>query len=237
MFLDKYFTLDNDTIRFSQQQASDFAKRVAQDFNPIHDVGAKRFCVPGDLLFAVVLNRHGLNQHMQFRFSGMVGEGVGLHLRSCEADKLCVVDGKDKPYLDVTFKGDLTRDPGLIDSLVQSYVKFSGRVFPDVLVPLMQQRDAMINPNRPLVVYESMAIDLDRLDIPSLELRLNDAQFHVEGKRGDVRLEFVLEQEGKQVGSGEKKMVLSGLRPFDYEHLQTLVDAYHERRTAMFGEE
>ena len=50
----------DERISFSEQQASDFAKGVAGDFNPIHDPGAKRFCVPGDLLFAVLLHRFGI---------------------------------------------------------------------------------------------------------------------------------------------------------------------------------
>ena len=54
MFLAPYFSEQNQAISVSAQQASDFAKKIAQDFNPIHNVGAKRFCVPGDLLFALV---------------------------------------------------------------------------------------------------------------------------------------------------------------------------------------
>jgi hypothetical protein len=48
MFLSPYFTKQDQSVFISAQQASDFAKKIAGDFNPIHDVGAKRFCVPGD---------------------------------------------------------------------------------------------------------------------------------------------------------------------------------------------
>ena len=51
----QYVTSTDRSMQFSQQQASQFAKGVAGDFNPIHDVGGKRFCVPGDLLFACLL--------------------------------------------------------------------------------------------------------------------------------------------------------------------------------------
>ncbi|MGL5048946.1 MAG: DUF3581 family protein, partial [Shewanella sp.] len=68
MFLAPYFLKQNQAISVSAQQASDFAKKIAQDFNPIHDVGAKRFCVPGDLLFALVLTQYGLSQSMKFGF-------------------------------------------------------------------------------------------------------------------------------------------------------------------------
>ncbi len=36
--------------------------RVVDDFNPIHDEDNKRFCVPGDLLFSVLLANVGLSQ-------------------------------------------------------------------------------------------------------------------------------------------------------------------------------
>ncbi|MGM8892055.1 DUF3581 family protein, partial [Psychrobacter sp. 1Y1] len=78
MFLSSYFKKENQSVSITPQQASDFAKIVAQDFNPIHDVAAKRFCVPGDLLFALVLNEYGLSQKMTFNFAGMVGDGVKL---------------------------------------------------------------------------------------------------------------------------------------------------------------
>ena len=57
MQLNQYFSETDNSFEFTRQQASDFAKKVAGDFNPIHDVISKRFCVPGDLLFAVLLSK------------------------------------------------------------------------------------------------------------------------------------------------------------------------------------
>ena len=51
MLVEKYYSEVGQEVRVSRQQASDFAKNIADDFNPIHDVQTKRFCVPGDLLF------------------------------------------------------------------------------------------------------------------------------------------------------------------------------------------
>ena len=56
MFLSPYFQQTGSTLTVSPQQASDFAKGIATDFNPIHDPDAKRFCVPGDLLFSLILS-------------------------------------------------------------------------------------------------------------------------------------------------------------------------------------
>ncbi|MCV6022657.1 DUF3581 domain-containing protein, partial [Escherichia coli] len=76
-----------------------FAKRVAGDYNPIHDEDNKRFCVPGDLLFAVLLSKEGISQKMRFRFSGMVNDGIELHIENkCEKES-AVVDEAGKEYL------------------------------------------------------------------------------------------------------------------------------------------
>ena len=71
MNMEKYYHLENSKLSFTRQQASDFAKLVAGDFNPIHDPESKRFCVPGDLLFAVIIRHYGLRQVMGFSFSGI----------------------------------------------------------------------------------------------------------------------------------------------------------------------
>ena len=57
MFLTPYFSTEDNQFQFTREQASHFAKKVAADFNPIHDEDNKRFCVPGDLLFAVLLQK------------------------------------------------------------------------------------------------------------------------------------------------------------------------------------
>ncbi len=232
MQLAKYYSASDQQIQFSRQQASAFAKEVAGDFNPIHDPDAKRFCVPGDLLFALVLARYGLSQHMHCQFSGMVGEGVKLNFQDSDAEHLDISDSNGKTYLSIQRQGAISRDPELINSLTRHYVAFSGRTFPHILVPLMAKHAVMINPDRPLVIYESMTIALDSVDIGSPELELTDAQLKVEGKRGDVRLVFCLKDAGKLVGKGEKTMLLSGLRPYDEGLIDRLVADYGERKRA-----
>ena len=59
-FLSDFFLLDSaGCYEVSAEQGSRFAKEVAGDFNPIHDHDSKRFCVPGDLLFAIALSDFG----------------------------------------------------------------------------------------------------------------------------------------------------------------------------------
>ena len=55
MFLKQFYETHDNSIRIPAHQASTFAKEIAHDFNPLHDADAKRFCVPGDLLFSLVL--------------------------------------------------------------------------------------------------------------------------------------------------------------------------------------
>ena len=96
-------------IQVSRQQASNFAKQIADDFNPIHDVEAKRFCVPGDLLFALALSKYGLSQRMSFTFSDMVGDGIALQFPPA-GNKITVSDNNGKEYLHIEREGDVSID-------------------------------------------------------------------------------------------------------------------------------
>lgn len=230
MFLDRFFSTNEGRISFSRQQASDFAKTIADDFNPIHDVDAKRFCVPGDLLFAVVLGRYGLSQHMRFTFSGMVADGVPLNFPVTDDSRFVITDEQGREYLGIERSGAVTTDPQTLAGLTRCYVAFSGMTFPHILVPLMAQHQVMINPERPLVVYESMVIDMTRLGITDPVLHLTESSLDVQGKRGNIRLKFQLTEADEPVGSGEKNMVLSGLRPFEQAAIDQLVNEFNSRK-------
>lgn len=231
MNLDKYYNLDGCKLSFTRQQASDFAKSIAGDFNSIHDVESKRFCVPGDLLFSVIIHHYGLRQTMGFSFSGMVGDDVALILPEVNAREISIYDEHDKKYLDISSNGTHSRNRDLIDSLTRNYVEFSGHTFPHVLVPLMKEKNVMINTERPLIIYDHMRISLETLDIESVELSLSDSIFRLYGKRGDVALNYDLCCNGEQVGKGQKKMVLSGLREYEQDRIDELIETYNECKT------
>lgn len=235
MNLEKYYTLDGSRLSFTRQQASDFAKSVAGDFNPIHDIDSKRFCVPGDLLFSIIIHHYGLRQTMGISFSGMVGDDTTLILPEVDAREISIYDEHDKKYLDVSTNGGHSSNPVLIESLTRNYVKFSGETFPHVLVPLMKQNNVMINPERPLVIYDHMRISLDRLDIDSVNLSLSESIFRLYGKRGDVALNYDLSCNGELVGKGQKKMVLSGLREYDQASIDELIAIYSGRKNRHSG--
>ncbi len=230
MQLETYYTDQADTITFTRQQGSAFAKGVAGDFNPIHDEDNKRFCVPGDLLFSVVLHKTGLSQRMRVTFAGMVSDNVPLSFEASDDQTLTIRDDKGKEFLSVQRDGETSHDQALIDHIIRSYVEFSGQTFPHILVPLMAEHGVMINPDRPLVIYESMAIDMKRLDIEAPTLSLASSSLEVDGKRGSVRLAFNLSCDGEVVGEGEKRLVLSGLRPFDKEKIDQLARSYAARK-------
>ncbi len=232
MQITDYFSTEGEFIHFTRQQASDFAKKVANDYNPIHDPDAKRFCVPGDLLFAVALSKVGLSQNMHVQFTDMVTDGIMLDLPKGGTGHSSICDEKGKHYLDIKCEGDVTLDQGVIESLTRQYVEFSGQTFPHILVPLWKQHNVMINPARPLVIYQSMSIQLDTLDIKQPTLEIADVSLQPKGKRGDVSLGFQLMDGGVRIGTGEKRMVLSGLREYDQDQVDGVVAFYNERKNA-----
>lgn len=229
MFIDQYYTANNGTISFTREQSSNFAKHVADDFNPIHDLDSRRFCVPGDLLFAVIIARYGLSKHMEFQFTGMVDDSSELILPEPEQE-LAFDDEAGKKYLSARRSGDNSREEALIDNLTNAYVEFSGHTFPHILVPLLAEQNVMFNPARPMVFYASMVIDLDRLDIETPTLVQEKNELTLDGKRGEVQFAFNLVDSGSIVGRGIKRVVLGGLREYDATVMDNAVTTFNARK-------
>lgn len=230
MFLQSFYTESDNQFSVSGEQGSQFAKQICNDYNPIHDPDSKRFCVPGDLLFALSLNNYGLSEKMNFDFSGLVPADKLLVFPTSDSSELVIKDEREKAYLTLVREGDNNSDSKAIEHLVKSYVAFSGHSFPYILVPLMEQHQVMINNNRPLVMYQSMSLNLDQLELEKPEVKLINADMQVEGKRGNVTLHFAINDGGKAVGRGEKKLVLSGLREFDAQVMDQLIKEYEARK-------
>lgn len=229
MLIEDYFNNQEGKVCFTREHASNFAKQIAGDFNPLHDTDSKRFCVPGDLLFSIILSKYGLSQHMEFGFLGMVVDGVELNFPA-PSPHLLISDSNGKEYLSAERTGENSMDSSLIRNLTRSYVGFSGHTFPHLLVPLMQKNKVMINPDRPMVIYQSMTIDLDTLAIKEPTLEIDRTELELVGKRGNVLFAFNIIEAGKIVGRGRKHMILSGLREYDQSSIDKVIELYAQRK-------
>ena len=234
MYLTPYFQADHDHITITPEQGSAFAKQVANDFNPLHDADSRRFCVPGDLLFALNLAWYGLSQTMRFDYTGMVGKGVALVFPPSGPTQaqFDICDPQGKAYLKVTRQGEITHDMALIEAFTRAYVAFSGQSFPHILVPLMEKHQVMIHPDKPMVIYENMAFDFDQLDAQQLNLQLGESTLEMKGKRGLVRINFEIMDGTRRLGSGYKTMVLSGLRPYEKQGVDALIERYEAAKNS-----
>ncbi|ASJ72911.1 DUF3581 family protein [Granulosicoccus antarcticus] len=249
MDIAQYFSESDGAVSFSEEQASAFAKGIAGDFNPIHDPQSKRFCVPGDLLFSVLLNRYGVAQKTRVRFSGMLDGSTRMLMPASIESDADITDAKDRALLSLSLEGPRFTDPTFIAQLSNEYVHFSGQTFPDILVRLMREADVMINPDRPLVIYRDMAIELNdsavEMFLPAadgqssissdtstsqLSLKLANTDLTANGRKGLVRLNFSIAVGETIIGTGEKNMVLSGLREYEESAMQQIVDQYNLRR-------
>lgn len=255
MDISRYFSESDRAVSFTEEQASAFAKGVAGDFNPIHNSQSKRFCVPGDLLFSVLLHRYGTARTTRVQFSGMLDGNTRMLMPASVDGEVVISDMKDRALLSLTLDGVRFVNQSFIAQLCNQYVHFSGQTFPDILVPLMRDAGVMINPDRPLVIYKDMAIELndaaealfqpseagllDELREPlgsGLALELADTDISVDGRKGLVRLSFSIAVAGRNIGMGEKNMVLSGLREYDEAAMQKIVDQYNQWRES-YGEQ
>lgn len=231
MFLDEFHKAEGNTVRISAQQASCFAKEIADDFNPIHNPDAQRFCVPGDLLFSLVLAKYGISPKMTFIFKGMVGDKDPLDFSPTDAAAFDISNGTDKVYLRVEREGEILHNPVLAENLSRNYVAFSGHNYPYTIQPLLTSQNVMLNPERPLVIYERMLFDLDTLDLENPSLEAKQAELVVNGKRGEVNLNFAVKSAGKVVGQGFKRLLVSGLIPHDDVVAEKLVATYLALKT------
>jgi len=233
MLLDPYYTKQDNSIIISAEQASKFAKQECQDFNPIHDPSSKRFCVPGDLLFALAINEYGISESMSFTFTGMVGDNMLLHFPSTDSDHIVVTNDQDKSVLEIHRKGKSTNDVNLIESLIKKYVVFSGQNFPTLLMPLMKKHQVMFNPARPLVMYNSMNFEFNTLSLTDpLHVELAESTLEVEAKRANEFLHFDIFDGEKNIGHGVKTVVVGGLKPYDHEAITAFADSYLATRNA-----
>ncbi len=226
MKVDDYYSYSADVLTFSRENASAFAKEVAGDFNPIHNPDARRFCVPGDLLFAVVLDIHGARSRMDFDFEQMVDDKSELSIELQDTG-LQMSDSNGKLFLDVGFSDAAVQSAEANHALIEAYVKFSGKTFPFLLVDLMQKNNVMINPQRPLVIYRRMSLELDHTNCENFDLAFTGSALTVDGKKGEVALNFDIVSDSKVVGRGTKNMLLGGMREYEQSVIDDLVNEYN----------
>jgi hypothetical protein len=232
MFLKEFYSGTDGLINITAEQGSLFAKEIANDFNPLHDIDSKRFCVPGDLLFSIVLEKYGLSKKMKFIFSGMLGHGVTLDFPKTGEDQFDIVGSNSKTILKIERSGEKLTNASIVNTLSRNYVAFSGHNFPYVLVPLMAKQNVMINLTRPLVLYNSMTLEFEHLNFTQPEIEMLEPELSVNGKRGEAHFNFQIKSEGEVVGSGFKTIVISGMREYDEGPMQAFVDEYLARKNA-----
>ncbi|AGY91824.1 hypothetical protein SPICUR_04200 [Spiribacter curvatus] len=228
--LSRFHHQDGDWLWVGADQGSGFAKRVAGDHNPLHDADAPRFCVPGDLLFALVVHRYGLAQHFALSFRGMLRADTPLHFPPRPGREFAIADNDQREYVHITHDAPLPSDEAARLALIRAYVGCSGETFPDRLCPLLAEAGVMFNPQRPFVVYDSMALDLERAPGMDVGVTPLDASLTVNGKRADVQFNYRIEDGNGVIGHAVKQMVVSGLRDYDAEAMDAVIEAYQARR-------
>jgi len=227
LFLDAFHEKQDRSISITAEQGSRFAKSVAGDFNPIHDPGHRRFCVPGDLLFALAVQHFGLSTSIEVQFKSLVDADQRLLMPTFNPDEASqthdIIDERDRVIMQWTQSGMRTADSAQLEQLIRAYVAFSGQNFPHVLVPLLEQHQIMFHPKRPFVIYDSMSLQLDRLDFTNPHLELTERSLIESDRRADVTFSFVWKDADQIIGTGSKTLIISGLQPYDAEAMAEVV--------------
>ena len=117
---------------------------------------------------------------------------------------------------------------------MRNYVVFSGQNFPHLLVPLMAEHQVMINPQRPLVIYESMSLHFDSLDLTAPAVELAGTSLEVNGKRGDAEFQFRLVDKGETLWlCGVKTLFLAACGSTSKPLLIDMVAEYSARQNTL----
>lgn len=146
-----------------------------------------------------------------------------------------LTDGNGRRYLTISYSEPPALNTEFVAALTEQYVQFSGQTFPDILVELMRSENVMINPDRPLVIYKNMMVELERCDVGQVELVFDEARLSIDGKKGEATLSFLITANGHSIGQGQKTMLLGGLRPYDQSAIDSIVLDYTSAKEAYLG--
>jgi len=96
---------------------------------------------------------------------------------------------------------------------------------------LLAKEKVMFNLDRPLVIYESMTLNMQRLDFETPMVEMLDPSLEINGKRATAHLHFQIRSEsGDVVGIGFKRLTVGSLRDYEHEPLQAFVEEYLQRK-------
>lgn len=232
MHLKEYYSEHNGSFSFSQLQASNFAKLIANDYNNIHDVNSRRFCVPGDLLFALSLTKFGLYPNMKIEFKDMVKNDTSLQFTRVDDENTAITGEEEQEFMTLASSGEPVTEPTLITKIIQDYVRFSGENFPTLLVPLLKEKALMLSPTRALAMYKNMSINLHTQALNNPTIAFAGSDIEVQGKRATVILKFNFIEDAQIVGTGQKEMILSGLIPYQQEVVDGVIRDYEALKTS-----
>jgi len=93
----------------------------------------------------------------------------------------------------------------------------------------MANHNVMINTERPLVIYEKMSFEFAHLNFTCPQLEASDTTLETNGRRGTALLHFKVNAGNDTVGSGYKKLVISGMREYDHDAIQQFTENYLAR--------
>jgi len=229
-WLDDFHNGDGNQRWVTADQGSRFAKEIAGDHNPLHDPDSPRFCVPGDLLFALIVRRYGLARHFALTFRGMLRADTRLTFPSQPAPAFIIADENGRDTVAVNHDQPVPSDPAAQLALIEAYVACSGETFPDRLGPLLAEAGVMFNPQRPFLVYDSMALEIERAPGTDVQVTPLDASLTVNGKRAAVQFDYRISDADGALGEASKRMVVSGLRAYDADAMAAVIAAYQARR-------
>lgn len=219
--------IGNDVFRFIPTACSAYARNVAKDFNPIHSHLAKKYCVPGDLIFALITEMHGAHNYMRVDFLNRVGAECKLFFDT-KRIALALLDVDKKLYAELATAGDKSVCPKRLKTVSNVVVSCTSGYFPYKLIDNLREENVMLSIRRSMVMLKSIEVELRNIhSASSLVAKYQSSGLELSGKRGEVKVYFQLfDDDGISVGFVTKTVLIIGIEKFNDKASKQYLDDY-----------
>lgn len=214
MDISEYYDCIDGEIHFNDLKASQFAKNVSNDQNPIHDHDNKNYCIPGDLIFSMCADVLGLGSETDLYLHHPIGKNSSILIKEAK-DGFYL--GRDQSGIKIfTYrKNGETTDICDTGNFLNCFARVTETLFEDAIHPQLKQKGLMINPSSPSVVLTSISIRKSENSKPVHKIKPDESVATGNVKRAKVTAKYTMNDlYDNSIGEARKTLFISGLREY-----------------------
>lgn len=219
--------LDDSLFKFNAVACDAYARNVVKDFNPIHNHLAKNYCVPGDLIFALMVERGGVHGSMRMDFLNRVGKDSEYIFVSGKAG-MALLDRGNKVQAQLIGSGDASVCVKCISAVSDAVLSCTSSYFPYKMMRSLRAENLMLSGCRSLVILKSIEVNVSDLHFASdLTAVFCSSSLRHSGRRGTIDAHFQLVGgNGQVLGQVIKTALIIGIERFNGKRSAQYLENY-----------